>query len=76
MAILDFDDAHIIMAASIIIHATGPAGVGITVAYGHTGYLAHAIMHAYHHAARQGEVCKGEYGCQDLFHAVQNYNVF
>jgi hypothetical protein len=54
MAVFDFDDAHIIMAASVIIHSAGPAGVGITVTYGHSGYLAHAIMHAYHHAARQG----------------------
>jgi hypothetical protein len=33
-------------------------------------------MHAYHHATGEGEVSEGEYGCQNPFHAGQNYNVF
>ncbi len=76
MAVLDFDNAYIIVTASVIVHPAGPAAIGIAMTDGNPGHFTHAIMHADNHAAGKGEVGEGEYGCQDLFHAIQNYNVF
>lgn len=59
MAVLDLYDADIIMATIGIVHTTGSTGVGIAMADGHIGYLAHAIMHADHHPARYKQVCQG-----------------